>query len=209
MALKPRPDSLQKRELRHVVEVIVSIGIAVVVAALIRHFLFNIYVVPSESMDPNIQIGDRIVTQMWVPEVGGVHRGDVIVFADPGGWLPQDITDDSSTGSNFDALSFFALAPDSGADLVKRVIGIGGDRVVGSADGSLTVNGEPVVEPWAVDSGQEPFEVAVPSGHLWVQGDNRGMSADSRFQPVPFVPLENVVGRATGVIWPLNHLHLL
>jgi signal peptidase I len=141
------------------------------------------------------------------------ERGDIVVFADPGGWLdaaaapqPRNVV--------AKALEVFGLFP-TGGHLVKRVIGVGGDTVACcDKRGRVTVNGTALHERDYLAAGEQPsaitFEQEVPEGHLWVMGDNRSESADSRVHLGDpgggFVPEEDVVGKVFSVVWPLSHL---
>jgi signal peptidase I len=162
-------------------------------------------------------VDDRILVQKLSYAFGGEpQRGDVVVFDDPGGWLGGE---EGSGPANpvTKALEVFGLFP-TGGHLVKRVVGVGGDHVVCcDAEGSVTVNGEPLDEQGYLARGERPsrteFDKTVPEGYLWVLGDNRSHSADSRAhlgEPGGgFVPAEDVVGKVFAVIWPLGNLDIL
>lgn len=153
------------------------------------------------------------------PRFNGYARGDVVVFRDPGGWLPPSAPDTRPAvvvGIDW-LLSLVGLsAPDSDDHLIKRIIGLPGDHVACcNALGQITVNGTPIDEksyialpPGESAASGDPFDVTVPAGSLWVLGDNRYFSKDSRYnQDQPgkgFVPIDNVVGRAFLITWPLN-----
>ncbi len=192
---------------------VLALGLAVV----LRTFVIQAFYVPSESMVPTLQIDDRIVVSKLSTDIGGVDRGQVVVFRDPGEWLEPP--SDTATGARrvvVSAMTFIGLLPsDSGDDLVKRVIGIGGDHVVCcDAKGRVTVNGVALDESQYLDAGdapsQTPFDVLVPADHLWVMGDNRSNSQDSRYHEAQrpgggMVPEGNVIGRAVAVVWPFAH----
>jgi signal peptidase I len=163
-----------------------------------------------------LQIQDRIIVNELVPEVVPVERGDVIVFRDPGNWLspiakPEQNFFEASSEWFLSAFGF--VASDSTQHLVKRVIGVEGDRIVCcDADKKLTINGMPITEPY-LPKGVEPsvldFDVVVPKDSFWVMGDNRSGSEDSRYhQDLPskgFVEKKHVVGRAFVVSWPFEN----
>ncbi|MEY3274561.1 MAG: hypothetical protein RLZZ279_693 [Actinomycetota bacterium] len=195
------------------IDLLVIVATALVLSLLVKTFLIRSFFIPSGSMLETLQIQDRIIVNELVPEVVSVERGDVIVFRDPGNWLGTVIKPEQNffeaTGEWF--LSAFGfVAPDSTQHLVKRVIGVGGDRVICcDADKKLTINGVPITEPY-LPEGVEPsvldFDVMVPKDAFWVMGDNRSGSEDSRYhQDLPskgFVEKKHVVGRAFVVSWP-------
>jgi signal peptidase I len=169
-------------------------------------------------MEDTLHIDDRIIVNELVPDVTPIERGDVVVFKDPGGWLNETVTPEQPpVAAFFDwLLSFVGLtAPDSNDHLIKRVIGLPGDVVKCCNEfGQLTVNDVPLEEPYVMlppnttRVSNEDFEVTVPKDSLWVMGDNRYNSCDSRCnQNSPshgFVPFENVVGRAILISWPID-----
>ena len=196
-------------------EVVVVLSMALLLSLLIKTFLVQAFFIPSESMETTLDIGDRVLVNKLAPGPLDLHRGDVVVFRDPGGWLdPPPPSEESALRTAFrSGLTFVGLLPqDSGEHLIKRVIGLPGDRVVCCDDQDrITVNGVPLDETYVragVSSADVPFDVTVPADRLWVMGDNRGVSQDSRFhQDLPgkgFVPLEEVVGQAFVVVWPFE-----
>jgi len=193
------------------------LGIALVLAVVIKAFFMQAFYIPSGSMNDTLVLDDRILVEKvsyWGDDIP--QRGDVVVFDDPGGWLEQA---DSREADNVVAqtLELFGLYP-TGGHLVKRVIGVGGD-VVRCCDqqGRMLVNGVPLNERSYLAAGVEPslatFRIEVPEGHLWVQGDNRPDSADSRVHLGDpgggTVPVDLVVGRVFAVIWPFDHAKVL
>jgi len=207
-------------------DVVVILAIAIVVSFVVKTFLIRSFFIPSASMqntlmapDPSVgREADRVIVNELVPDVMPISRGDIVVFRDPGGWLPASAAPASSNPLQVGAewvLSLFGLAsPDSNEHLIKRVIGLPGDTVVCcTPTGELMINGTPILEPYvnpntegkasAVD-----FTVTVPEGALWVMGDNRSNSADSRFHPDQpgrgFVGIDDVVGRAFVISWPID-----
>lgn len=201
-------------------DVAIVLVLALALSFVLKTFLVRSFYIPSASMQPTLQVEDRIIVNQLVPAVLSLNRGDVIVFEDPGGWLtavpqPQQHPIARAIGA---VLEFVGIAPaDSDEHLIKRVIGLPGDRVV-CCDGSglITVNGVAIDEPYirvpgeAMRASREDFDVVVPVDSLWLLGDNRYQSADSRFnqdQPgAGFVPVDNVVGRAVVVNWPVSRV---
>ena len=200
-------------------DILIIFVVALLVSFLIKTFLVRSFYIPSGSMKDTLQIDDRILVNELVPNVIKLERGDVVVFRDPGGWLPPAAPkpDPGPLASSAEwVLSLVGLAsPDSDDHLIKRVIGLPGDRVeCCNALGQMTVNGVPLDEPYVLmppgkDSVSEiKFSVTVPKDSLWVMGDNRYDSADSRYnQDDPgkgFVPIDDVVGRAFVITWPFD-----
>lgn len=222
----PSPATMQPRRrgwLTFLRDVIVIILIAVLVSLVVKTFLVRSFYIPSGSMEDTLHIRDRILVDEITPRFGSYERGDIVVFRDPGGWLPPS-TDAGRPPvvEAFEwALSLVGLAaPDSDDHLVKRLIGLPGDHVVCcNAVGQITVNDVAIDEtafinvPEGAPASQTAFDVVVPEGSLWVLGDNRNRSKDSRYntdQPGKgFVPIDNVVGRAFLVTWPFDRFGLL
>ncbi|RLP75045.1 signal peptidase I [Mycetocola tolaasinivorans] len=196
----------------------VIVVIAILASFLVKTFLVRSFYIPSGSMENTLIKDDRILVNELVPNLVPIQRGDVVVFRDPGGWLP--VTPQKKPGNPIVEggewlLSLVGLAsPDSNDHLIKRVIGLPGDRVeCCNALGQMMVNGVPLDEPYVKLKGHQSvseinFDVVVPEGSLWVMGDNRYDSLDSRFnQQGPtkgFVPIKNVVGRAFVITWPFD-----
>ncbi|MBP2414126.1 signal peptidase I [Arthrobacter stackebrandtii] len=197
-------------------EILTIIAIAVVLSFLIKTFLFRAFFIPSGSMENTLQIDDRIFVNLLVPKPIAIERGDVVVFKDTQGWLAP--VDQAPANWLTEAGTFIGLLPDSSQQhLVKRVIGLPGDRIICcNAEGKLTINGEPITEPYlypGASPSDTPFDVTVPAGHLWVMGDHRNNSQDSRYHYASnntgFVPIEDVEGRAVVIAWPLSHWGVL
>lgn len=213
----PRAHQRQKKSfLRELPGIVIT---ALVISVLIKTFLVQAFYIPSGSMENTLQVDDRVLVNKLTDKADEVQRGDVVVFRDPGGWL-NGPTATSGTGVRSlvrDALVFVGLAPAVGEeDLIKRVIGVEGDEVACCDQGRVTVNGVPLEEPYLFpqdDPSLEEFSVTVPKNSLWVMGDHRSVSEDSRAhrqQPGKgFVPVEDVVGRAFTVVWPLDRAALL
>ncbi|NDA83155.1 MAG: signal peptidase I [Actinobacteria bacterium] len=194
--------------------------VAVIVSLIIKTFIVQFFYIPSGSMENTLQIKDRVAVNK-VPFLSReIHRGDVVVFKDPANWLP---TWDKQVGNKYivmakDALVAVGILPNPTKQfLVKRVIGIGGDNIqCCSKDGKILVNGQPTDEKY-IFAGNVPsdmkFNVTVPEKKLWVMGDHRGASADSRYHQDDvnngFVPEADVVGRVVAVIWPFKNAKLI
>ncbi len=192
---------------------------AIVISFLIKTFLIRSFYIPSESMEDTLLVNDRIIVNQLVPELTPVERGDIVVFTDPGGWLDPVYEPPKDPVSGFFEWlgSIVGLtAPDSNDHLIKRVIGLPGDHIVCCDDfGRMSVNGVALDEsdyvklPAGVTRvSRDDFDVTVPEGSLWVMGDNRWNSRDSRYnRDKPgngFVPEGNVVGRAILISWPVD-----
>lgn len=194
-------------------ELVTVVGAALVLSILVRTFLIQAFYVPSASMEDTLQRNDRIVVSKINTKITGVNRSDVVVFHDPGNWLGEGFPNPYDTPIGR-ALQFIGLVPsNSGNDLVKRVIGVGGDVIeCCDVNGSLLVNGQPVTETYVKPGSrtdQVTFKVLVPEGSIFVMGDNRGNSEDSRFHldlNNGMVPLEEVVGRVVVRIWPIDRI---
>lgn len=208
----------RRRRRSAVKEIPLLVGVAVLIALVLKTFLVQAFVIPSGSMEQTIRIGDRVLVDKFTPWFGSEpQRGDVVVFRDPGGWLRGEQTtqkDDPVVIKQVkEGLAFIGLLPsDDEKDLIKRVVGVGGDRVkCCDTQGRVTVNGVPLTEDYLYPGDRPsttPFDVEVPEGRLWVMGDHRSNSADSRFhQDTDFgtVSEEEVVGRAMVIAWPFGH----
>ena len=188
---------------------------SILVSLFVKTLVVQAFFVPSGSMEPTLHgcegcFNDRVLVNKQTNLMGGVQRGDIVVFRDSDGWLPP-AANPGGQGAMHDALVFIGLAPSSAeSNLVKRVIGVGGDTVEGRG-GYVYLNGTKLDEPY-VFPGNHPseikFKVTVPADKLWVMGDHRSESADSRYhQEDPgkgFVPVSEVVGRAVVIAWPLS-----
>lgn len=193
-------------------DVVVIVAAALVISFLIKTFLIRSFYIPSESMESTLLVNDRIIVNQLVPELVPLERGDIVVFRDPGGWLPAvPETPQAPLEAAADwVLSLIGLsASDSDEHLVKRIIGLPGDRITCCNDlGQLSINGVPLDEPYVqlppdtTDVSGQDFQEDVPEGTIWVMGDNRYDSSDSRFNGV--VPIADVVGRAFVVSWPID-----
>lgn len=199
-------------------DVLLILLAAIVISWLIKTFLIRSFYIPSESMEPTLYINDRIIVNQLTPDLMPIEHGDVVVFKDPGGWLdPQPEVEQNPIVAGIDwLLSIVGLtAPDSNDHLIKRVIGLPGDTVACCNEfGQMTVNGVPLDEPYlqlpegVTKVSSDDFEITVPEDSLWVMGDNRYNSRDSRYNrdgpSNGFVPFDNVVGRAILISWPID-----
>lgn len=211
------PDRTSRTRRALWLEVPLLVVIALVLALLVKTFLMQAFSIPSDSMQNTLQKGDRVVVDKLTPWFGSQPgRGQVVVFHDPDNWLSNEPAPHANPVQK--ALGFIGLMPSaSERDLIKRVIAVGGDTVECQGTGPVKVNGKPLDEPY-VFAGNTPcspdnlggrFKVTVPKGKLWVMGDHRQDSYDSRYHQQDknhgFVPVGNVVGRAIVVAWPVNH----
>ncbi|MEV0152177.1 signal peptidase I [Micromonospora sp. NPDC050686] len=174
-------------------ELPILLGVAILVAVLVRAFVLQTFFIPSPSMENTLKIDDRVLVNKLVYDFRSPHRGEVVVFKAPTEWSGN---------------------PD-GEDFIKRVIGVGGDHVVCCDADRLVINGKPIDEPY-IFPGNKPadqeFDITVPNGRLWVMGDHRQASGDSleHWQQSnqnidsATIPVDQVVGRAFTVFWPVN-----
>lgn len=210
------PGPKQKKPRSFWKELPILIGIALVLALLIKTFLVQAFSIPSDSMQNTLQQGDRVLVDKLTPWFGSEpERGEVVVFHDPAQWLAGEPTPDPNALQTF--LSWIGLMPSAEEkDLIKRVIGVGGDTVECKGTGPLRVNGKALNEPYVypgntpctMDDQGGQFKVKVPKGYIWVMGDHRQNSRDSRYNQSDknhgMVPVDEVVGRAIVKAWPIN-----
>ena len=193
------------------VELLVLGVIAVVLALIIKTYAIQAFFIPSASMENTLDIGDRVLINKLVYDFRGIHRGDIIVFDGRGSWDPSTPSSSnifSRFGSDLEGI--VGISHDSSI-YIKRVIGLPGDHVVCcNANGQITVNGVPLTEQSYLYPGNQPsaqpFKVTVPPGRLWVMGDHRAVSYDSRGHIGDpgggTIPESAVLGRAFVIIWP-------
>ncbi|MFD0273963.1 signal peptidase I [Kitasatospora sp. NPDC127111] len=199
-------------------ELPILVVIALLLSLAVKTFFVQAFSIPSGSMQPALEKGDRVLVDKLTPWFGATpERGEVVVFRDPGGWLetaPQE-SGNSVVRAVTKALGVVGLMPSADEkDLIKRVIAVGGDTVECNSGSPVKVNGVPLDEPYLYP-GATPCDdapagtVKVPEDRLWVMGDHRNDSSDSRFHvngpDGGFVPVDNVIGRAFVVAWPVSH----
>lgn len=183
-------------------ELPILIGIALVLAILIKTFIVQAFYIPSGSMEPTLETGDRVLVNKVVYDLRDVHRFDVIVFSNP------HLAERSSRGP---IGTFFhwlgeglGLAGTANEDYIKRVIGLPGETIE-IRDHTVYANGEPLDEPYLTAEARASMldygPVEVPAGCYFVLGDDRGHSGDSRFG-LGFIPADEVVGEAFVIVWP-------
>jgi signal peptidase I len=198
-------------------ETVLVVGIALVLSLIIKTFLVQAFYIPSGSMENTLLEGDKVIVSKLTPGPFDLKRGDIVVFKDPGGWLdPTPPTQRSAVGGAIhDGLTWIGLLPNDADDhLIKRVIGLPGDHVVCcTAQGLITVNGVAITEPYIYPGNapsEKDFNITVPAGKIWVMGDHRDISRDSRFNDPSgngtdgSVPIKLVVGRAVLIVWPIS-----
>lgn len=191
-------------------ETLLLVGTAVILALIIKTFLVQAFYIPSGSMRDTLKVDDRILVQKVSYWFGDVQRGDIVVFDDPANWLNEE---DGQVPGNpvTKAMSVLGLYP-TGGHLVKRVIGVGGDSVA-CAQSKVEVNGVALDESdyvtLAAQSCTGSWKVEVPPDRIWVLGDNREHSADSRAHIGDpgggFIPVDDIVGKVFVVVWPIDH----
>ncbi|MDR2987816.1 MAG: signal peptidase I [Nocardiopsaceae bacterium] len=221
-------------------EMVVLFAVALTIALLIKTFVVQPFYIPSGSMENTLKIGDKVLVNKIVYRVRPISRGDVVVFNGAGSWQaptagpkPSDNPVvrlyDVTLGKFFSAIKgLFGTAPGQ-TDYIKRVIGIPGDHVVCcNSQGNITVNGVPLHEASYLVPGAQPsqgkFNITVPPGRLWVMGDNRPESADSRLHDCAYtftpakcvsydrggtIPEDRVIGRAFMIVWPPSRIRVL
>jgi signal peptidase I len=224
-----------------ITEMVVLFAVALTIALLIKTFVVQPFYIPSGSMENTLLIGDKVLVNKVVYRIRPISRGDIVVFNGAGSWLPPNAAAappshnpvvrlyDLTLGPLFRSVrELFGTAPGQ-TDYIKRVIGIPGDHVACcNAQGDITVNGVPLHENSYLIPGAKPsegrFNIVVPAGRLWVMGDNRPASADSRLHDckytytpatcVPYdregtVPANKVIGRAFMIVWPPSRFRVL
>ena len=199
-------------------ETAIAVAVVLSVSWVMNASLVRSFSIPTASMYPSLHVEDRVVVSQLVPQHFPIQRGDIVVFSDPGGWLPANWPPQQHTGGDQvlrNILTSLGIIPNSdGAYVIKRVIGLPGDAVVCcDAAGLLTINGVALEEsylPLGLEASSFPFEALVPDNMLFVLGDNRMHSADSRSIVAGtahrFIPIDNVVGSAMAIAWPPSRI---
>jgi signal peptidase I len=197
--LVAEPEAWWKRY-RWLLELPVLLVAAIVVTLIVKALLAQAFYIPSASMEPQLREGDRVVVSRTAYRLHDVHRGDVVVFPSPA--VPAE-DENLVEGIVHDVLEAIALRDPGDRELIKRVVGLPGERIEGR-NGRVTIDGRVLVEPYlpngvtTTDFG--PIEV--PEGHVFVLGDNRGNSHDSRFPDIGPIDVDTIVGRAIARVWP-------
>jgi signal peptidase I len=214
----PQAGGRRKKSWRQLMMVVVA---AIVLMLLIKAFIVQVYRIPSSSMEDTLLTGDRVLVNKLVYHVRGIARGDIVVFSGEGSWGTTTGEPDPSPPGNPLLRAGYDVLADIGVYstqtyYIKRVIGLPGDHVVCCVNGKVTVNGVPLNETSYLFPGARPsmqsFDVIVPRGRLWVMGDNRAISDDSRghmsagFPAMGTVPENEVAGRAFMIIWPPSQI---
>jgi len=207
-------------------ELLVVVVAALIVASLLRAFVAQMFLIPTQSMEPTLLVKDRVI----VEKLSAVQRGEIIVFSDPGGWIKTPPAPARSAPGK--VLQFIGVLPDTSTEhLIKRVVGLPGDHVVCcDPQGWVMVNDQPLDETGYLAKPTDealnalavtPYDVVVPTGRIFVLGDNRTSSADSRCHlndigadGLPtgqgaFVPEDVLVGQARAIWWPSSRIHKL
>lgn len=213
------PPATARPKKRHsaVREFVVIVVIALALSFGVKTFLVQPFSIPSASMENTLDIGDRILVSKFTPQHSPLHRGDVIVFEDPSTWGPMPTPPESGLKKGVkDVLTWIGILPAGGEHVVKRIIGMPGDKVVCCTEGKLTVNGVPIDESSYIKPGNVPsiqqFSITVPKGDVWVMGDNRGDSADSRAHDagsggkLGSVPMSDITGEVVAIAWPIGRI---
>ncbi len=196
--------------------VVLAMAVILVIVALLRNLWMDIYFIPSDSMEPLLLSGDRVLVSRSSFNTGAVERGDVVVFDGRGSFVPLK-SGAGPVADGFTAMGqWMGLVPNNDI-YVKRVLGVAGDTVKCCAGGGeLEINGVPVAESYLYP-GDVPsaltFEVSVPQGKLWLMGDHRDVSLDSRsLLGAPgggLISTSRVIGSPVVTVWPLGRLHII
>ncbi|MEO6530652.1 MAG: signal peptidase I [Specibacter sp.] len=196
--------------------VVLAVVVIFLFLAVVRNAWMDVYFIPSESMDPTMLTGDRVLVSRLAFANRPIERGDVVVFDGRGSFVPLKSGHGPVLDGAIGAGQWMGLVPNNNV-YVKRVLGVAGDTVkCCSAGGLLEINGVPVTESY-LHPGDAPsdvkFEVTVPPGKLWLMGDHRSVSLDSRsLLGAPgggLISTERVIGSPIATVWPLGRMHVL
>ena len=212
---EPDEDKPKKKKRSFWRDLAVIVVAALVLTILLKAFVVQVFSIPSGSMENTLLPGDHILVSKIVYKFRSIDRGDIVVFSGAGSWDPPVQQPSNWFARTWDqAIDLVGIAA-PGTDYIKRVIGLPGDHVVCcNSQGQVTVNGVALSESTylypGADPSNTPFNITVPAGRLWVMGDNRGDSADSRYHTDDpgggTIPESAVVGRAFVIIWPLSRI---
>jgi signal peptidase I len=202
---QPRPTTGTTRWWRYALELVLLVMVALVGTLLVKNFIAQAFSIPSSSMEPQLEVGDRVLVSRLSYRLGDPNRGDIVVFHQPdappdGRPLPTRLIGE--------VLQTVGLQQPLETELIKRIVGLPGEEIE-AADGTVHVDGRPVIEPY-LPGGVETADfgpVLIPDGHVFVLGDNRGNSADSRV--IGPVSLDSIVGRAIARVWPPQRMAFL
>lgn len=195
-------------------ELIAIIVTALLISLVLKTYIVQNFYIPSGSMENTLQINDRIVVNKMTSEEKDLNRGDVVVFKDTKGWLSPLPKAEQNNSLMDKAMQAIGLMPENNNQyMVKRIIGMPGDTVkCCDADGRILINGEPIDETYLY-AGDQPsdryFFAEVPEGKVWVMGDHRSNSADSRAhrntEGNGFIDIADISGRGSFIVWPLEN----
>lgn len=193
---------------KNVIDLVAIFSIGLFVAFIVKMFFFQGFYIPSESMNPTLKTNDRVIVNILYPETIPLQHGDIIVFADKENWMEGHAVPEQNLLEKI--ISYVPFRDNDANFLVKRVIGLPGDTVSHTAGESfIRLNGEPLTETYlapGMPASQIDFDVTVPKDSVWVMGDNRSNSSDSRYhQDINggFIKYENIVGKVNVLYYPL------